>query len=96
MAKMIDRLLSAMRGNPAGVRFADAVSVAEHFFGPPRRSGTSHVVFKAPWPGNPRVNLQPGDSGKAKAYQVRQLIEAIERLETLNAPRAEREGESDD
>jgi hypothetical protein len=33
-----------------------------------------------PWPGDPRVNIQD-DSGKAKAYQVRQVLAAIKKLE---------------
>jgi hypothetical protein len=61
------------------VRFADLAKVCEHFFGPPRQSGSSHAVFKTPWPGDPRVNIQ-NDKGKAKAYQVRQVLEAISKL----------------
>jgi hypothetical protein len=38
-----------------------------------------HVIFKTPWPGNPRVNIQ-NDKGRAKAYQVKQVLLAIERL----------------
>jgi hypothetical protein len=34
-----------------------------------------------PWAGDPRVNLQRGKDGNAKAYQVRQLLKAIEKLE---------------
>jgi len=78
-----------MRSNPRGVRFADAMKVAEHHFGETRRSG-SHRVFKTPWPGDPRVNLQEGKSGEAKAYQVRQLLQAIDKLEGL-----QRGGEND-
>ena len=52
-----------------------------HHFGPPRTSGGSHLVFKTPWPGDPRVNIQ-NDHGMAKAYQVRQVLAAIERKET--------------
>jgi hypothetical protein len=55
------------------------VKVAEHFFGAGRQSGTSHMVFKMPWPGDPRVNLQDSSEG-AKPYQVRQLLAAIDRL----------------
>jgi len=33
-----------------------------------------------PWPGNPRVNLQRSKDGRAKAYQVGQLLNAIDRL----------------
>ena len=68
-----------MRQNSVGVRFADAMTVAEHFFGKPRQSGGSHQVFRMPWAGDPRINLQ--ESGRdAKPYQVRQLLAAVERL----------------
>lgn len=36
-----------------------------------------------PWRGDPRVNIQ-NSKGKAKAYQVRQVLKAIERLEVEN------------
>ena len=62
------------------------MKVAEHFFGAPRRNG-SHRVFKMPWPGDPRVNLQMSGNGKAKGYQVRQILTAVDRLE-LEAARA--------
>ena len=76
----VERLVEAMRDNPKGVRFADLHKVCIHFFGEPRQSGTSHAVLKTPWPGDPRVNIQ-NDRGKAKAYQVRQVVQAIDRLE---------------
>ena len=82
-ARAVEKLVSAMRTSPKSVRFADAVKVAEHYFGAARSSGTSHHVFKTPWQGDPRVNLQ-NDSGKAKAYQVRQLLAAIDRWELEN------------
>jgi hypothetical protein len=69
-----------MKANPKGVRFSDLKRVCEHYFGQPRQSGTNHCVFKTPWPGDPRVNIQ-NDKGKAKAYQVRQVLLAIEKLE---------------
>lgn len=72
-----------MRANPAAVRFPDALAVAEHFFGKPRRSGGSHHVFKMPWAGDPRINLQEKGRG-AKPYQVRQLLAAVERIELLS------------
>ena len=36
--------------------------------------------YRTPWPGDPRVNIQ-SVKGMAKAYQVRQVIRAIEKLE---------------
>ncbi len=77
----VEKILAAMRSNPGNVRFADAKKVCEHYFGTPRQRGGSHCVFKMPWPGDPRVNIQEGKGGKAKAYQVRQILQAIERLE---------------
>lgn len=39
----------------------------------PRQTGTSHVAFKAPRAGDPRINIQD-DKSKAKARQVRQVV----------------------
>lgn len=75
----VDELLAAMRSNPAGVRYSDLVKVCDHFFGEARQRGTSHRVYRMPWAGDPRVNIQ-GDKGKAKPYQVRQVIAAIDKL----------------
>jgi hypothetical protein len=75
----IEKILEQMRSEPANVRFADLQRVCESFFGKPRQSGSSHAVYKTPWPGNPRVNIQ-NDKGQAKPYQVRQVLLAIERL----------------
>ena len=80
MAKGIESLLTEMRKSPAGIRFADACKVVTHYFGEPRQKGTSHRVWKMPWAGDPRVNLQLGDGGKAKPYQVRQALLAIDRF----------------
>lgn len=70
--------LAELRGNEANIRFVRLVAIATAFFGNPRKKG-SHYIFKMPWPGDPRINLQ-SEKGKAKPYQVRQLISALERL----------------
>ena len=69
-----------MRVNPKGIRYADLHKVCVEFFGRPRQSATSHALFRTPWAGDPRVNIQ-NDKGSAKAYQVRQVLRAIEKLE---------------
>lgn len=74
------KILNQMRKEPANVRFADLRKVCELFFGEPRQNGTSHLVFKMPWLGDPRVNIQDA-GGKAKPYQVRQVLQAIDKLE---------------
>jgi hypothetical protein len=77
--RRIEKILSQMEHNPADVRFSDLCRVCDHYFGKPRQEGTSHRVYKTPWRGDPRVNIQ-NKKGKARAYQVRQVLKAVERL----------------
>lgn len=79
MASM-DKLIGGMRANPTSARFADLAKVCQHYFGEPRQAGSSHRVYRTPWPGDPRVNIQD-DHGKAKAYQVRQVLASIDKLQ---------------
>ena len=76
----LEKTLAKMRETPHSVRYAELAALCEHFFGPPRQRGTSHAVYKTPWPGDPRVNIQEGKGGKAKAYQVKQVLAAVARL----------------
>lgn len=76
----IDNLVEKMRRNPKGIRFNELCKVCDHFFGKPRKSGTSHRVYRMPWTGDPRVNIQ-NSRGKAKAYQVRQVLLAVDKIE---------------
>ena len=76
----IEELVKQLRRNPKGVKFAVIRRVCDHYFGEARQKG-SHYIYKTPWPSDPRVNIQ-NDKGKAKAYQVRQVIKAIERKES--------------
>ncbi|OPX31686.1 MAG: toxin HicA [Gemmatimonadaceae bacterium 4484_173] len=78
MAK-IEELVKQMRRNPKGVSFSELLKVCRHYFGEPRQSKSSHVVFKMPWQGDPRINIQ-NKNGKAKSYQVKQVLRAIERI----------------
>jgi hypothetical protein len=77
----ITELLDRMKRNPGGVRFSDLCKVCDHYFGKARQAGTSHRVYRTPWIGNPRVNIQ-SRNGLAKAYQVRQVTAAIALLES--------------
>jgi len=80
----IEDILEEMERNPADIRFADLCRVCEHYFGKPRQESSSHRVYKTPWPGNPRVNIQTR-RGKARAYQVRQVLKTVERLRLEHA-----------
>lgn len=79
MSKTKD-ILEQMRRGPDNIRFKDLCAVCDYYFGDARQMGSSHRVYKTPWQGDPRVNIQ-NNKGKAKAYQVKQVLIAIERLE---------------
>ncbi|MBD6619035.1 toxin HicA [Komarekiella sp. 'clone 1'] len=81
MAK-IEKLLAQIKNNPKDVNFTDLVKICNHYFGEPRQEGTSHCVYKTPWAGDPRVNIQE-KNGKAKVYQVKQVLEAISKIEDI-------------
>ena len=82
----VEKILEQMQLEPANVRFSDLRKLCEKRFGKPRQTGTSHLIFKTPWGGDPRINIQDA-KGKAKAYQVRQVLLAIEKLEGLGNER---------
>ena len=76
----IEMLLKKAGQNPDDFRFGDLCSICDYFFGKARQESGSHRVYKTPWQGDPRVNIQKGKSGKAKAYQVRQVLKAVEKM----------------
>ena len=77
---VVEALAELATGN---VRFARLVTVTTRFFGEPRIKG-SHHIFKTPWLGDPRINLQR-DGKDAKPYQVAQVIAALTRLQAQQA-----------
>lgn len=82
MARIAD-ILSDMRRNPKAVRFRALCQVCDHYFGQARQRKSSHRIYRMPWAGDPRVNIR-NDKGMAKAYQVKQVLKAIERLQNEN------------
>lgn len=76
-------LVECMKNAPTTVRYAVLCKVCDHYFGKARQQSSSHRVYKTPWTGDPRVNIQ-GEKGKAKAYQVRQVLKAIEKMESTH------------
>ncbi|MGW6427575.1 toxin HicA [Nocardia sp. NPDC055053] len=61
------KILAKMRESPTNVRYSDLDLVCREY-------------FKTPWSGDPRVNIQEGSNGAAKIYQVKQVLDAIDRL----------------
>ena len=82
---MDDRLtrdIENLRRNPKGVRFIELAAICDRHFGTTRQGRSSHRVYKTPWPGDPRVNIQDRN-GMAKPFQVRQVIKALEKLREM-------------
>lgn len=75
----IDKIIEQMRHTPQSIRFAALCRVCDHYFGCFRQGGSSHRVYRTPWEGDPRVNIQ-NSKGMAKAYQVRQVLAAIDKV----------------
>ena len=72
----IDEAIEELEGNEGNTRFQRLLTICEVFYGKPRIKG-SHHIFKTPWPGDPRINIQDAGGGKANPYQVRQVIQAL-------------------
>jgi predicted RNA binding protein YcfA (HicA-like mRNA interferase family) len=65
--------------NIQNVSSADLLKICKKHFGKPRIRG-SHYIFKTPWKGDPRINLQKGHK-MAKSHQARDVKKAIEKME---------------
>ncbi|WP_244426918.1 toxin HicA [Bartonella senegalensis] len=80
MSNKVEKIIGLMKTSPKNIKFSDLLAVCIYFFGEPRNNSSSHFVFKTPWLGDPRVNIQKGSGNKAKVYQVKQVLQAIERI----------------
>jgi predicted RNA binding protein YcfA (HicA-like mRNA interferase family) len=73
-----EKLEQQARQNPKGVRFKDACALAECRGFTLRRTSGSHRIYTHPDEERP-LPLQPDKNGMAKTYQVKQLLELIDR-----------------
>jgi predicted RNA binding protein YcfA (HicA-like mRNA interferase family) len=76
------KTLAAAQRNPRDVRFSHLQSLAEAVGFSLARVFGSHHIYIHPDVDAP-VNIQPDKNGKAKAYQVRQFLDIVERYELL-------------
>lgn len=74
--------LQKLLHSPSNSSYSDLERICRALFGAPRKKG-SHLIFKTPWLGDPRVNIQ-NMRGKAKPYQLRQVEKAVLRLMEIN------------
>jgi hypothetical protein len=88
----IEEELEKLERERNNMRFDYLARVCQERFGNPRFKG-SHQIFKTPWPGDPRINLQKdkGNKGKAKPYQVKQVIAALRKLQEMEESRKKEE-----
>ena len=87
MKKDIKKILQKMEQAPHNVSFRELEKVCIYYFGPPRING-SHRYFKMPWKDDPRVCIQD-KNGKAKPYQIKDVLLAVQRAERLGRERGE-------
>jgi hypothetical protein len=59
----------------------DLLHICIKNFGNPRING-SHHIFKTPWQGDPRINMQK-DGNMAKPYQVKMVFSALDKLNEI-------------
>ncbi len=81
-----EKLLQKAYNSPHNLKFEEICKLAECFgWRFQRHEGTSHAVYLHPSLGNVAGALMNFQSrkGKAKRYQVKQLLDAIELLEAL-------------
>jgi hypothetical protein len=78
----IKKLVAQFKENPKNVKFKDLVKVCDYYFGDSRQSGSSHRLYKTPWQGDPRVNIQ-NKNGYGKPYQVKQVLAAISKIKEI-------------
>lgn len=70
------KLLERVRNNPRDVRFSDLLVLTEAFGYRLRSVRGSHRNYRHPAVPE-RLNLQPDKHGKAKEYQVKQLLDVV-------------------
>lgn len=71
------RLFQLARNNPAGLRFSDLCRLAEAFGFELQRQKGSHRIYAHD--GLRQIMNFQDDRGTAKAYQVRQLLDCVDR-----------------
>jgi hypothetical protein len=88
MPDSIAKIVQQMQESPGNISFSELCKVCDHYFGKPRQDSSSHRIYKTPWQGDPRINIQ-NDKGKAKAYQVKQVLKAISKLEAQDGDKTD-------
>jgi len=71
----LEKLIAAARQSPRNVRFSDLVAIVKGIGYVHKRTNGSHQIFFRA--NSTTINIQD-DHGKAKPYQVRQVLDIID------------------
>ena len=85
----IEDVIRELENSPSNIKFVDLCKICDDYFGKARQKGSSHRIYKTPWRGDPRINIQE-KNGRAKVYQVRQVIKALRRLEVESGKKSKK------
>ena len=75
-----EKLLVRVRNNARNVRLDDLCTLLTGFGFELAREAGSHRIFRHPGPPARICNIQRQPDGKAKPYQVEQVVEAIDAI----------------
>jgi predicted RNA binding protein YcfA (HicA-like mRNA interferase family) len=73
-----EKRLEAIRNNPKDVRFDDLCACAASYGFIHDRTAGSHHIYRHEQPPHRMLDLQPGKDGKAKEYQVKDFLAALD------------------
>ena len=89
---LLEEAMNELTNGEKNIRFSQLLKICGSFFGEYRING-SHYIFKTPWQGDPRINLQKLKGNFAKPYQVRQVLNALRKLKELGKQKADKKNE---
>lgn len=70
-----EKILTKAQQSPQNVRFDELITLYEHFEFKLANTNGSHFVFSRKNDPKKRLSIQKGCEGKAKPYQVKQLLD---------------------
>lgn len=74
-----EKLLEAVRNNPRDVHFEDLLRLIEALGFMFDRQNGSHRIYQHKNPAVPMINVQDTKTGKAKPYQVEQVLSMMDK-----------------
>ncbi len=80
MSNKVEQIISLMKASPKDIEFPDLLAVCVHFLENHETMVQVTLFLKPRSLLTSRVNIQKDSYNKAKAYKVKQVLQAIERM----------------